>query len=658
MKISVVLLFSALLPTTVGCSAANSSDVVPTWLTEAATRKLPAYSDRVPAAVLINEVTYQVDDMGRYVRSVHLAIKVLNQEGKAQAIANQLYLVGNSKVRELRAWAIVPNGDVLNCGKKEAFDRTSLPGSGYEEVRIRGIDGRTKVDVGSVFGFEAITESRPLINQIEEYTQLSLPAVLVRYRLILPPGWHAQSTIYNHEKIEPTTEGSTYSWELRNLPFIDSEPASLPLASLVPRLQIGYFPPNGQPLPVKGFANWSDVSGWLAGLMDPPATPDENVAQKARSLVQGATTNLQRIKALAAYVQAIRYEAIEIGISHGGGFRPRPASDTLGKQYGDCKDKATLFRSLLSAIGIRSMTVVVNASDRSYVHAEWPSPIQFNHAIVAIQLDADSDGSAVLLHPSLGKLLLFDPTNAVVPCGNLPLYEQGGLGLFVAPKNGDLVKLPMTKPTDNIVTRNVDAELQNDGTLNAVVTDHAIGQAAANDRQLLNSNTKGDFFKVIERWVAVTAKGAAVSKVEPADSFAANQFRLHVEFSANRYGQVMNGKLIIFKPVIVGRRESVLLIEPTRTSPVLLQPVAFDDSVRIKIPRNLKIDEMPDPDTRKVPFGEYRAKCESGAGEIVCTHHLEIRAAVIPVNQYLEVRDFFRQILAWEQTPVVLSKPE
>jgi len=44
----------------------------------------------------------------------------------------------------------------------------------------------------------------------------------------LPAGWTAQSVTFNHAAVAPAVSGSSYKWELRDLPFIEREPHSHP----------------------------------------------------------------------------------------------------------------------------------------------------------------------------------------------------------------------------------------------------------------------------------------------------------------------------------------------------------------------------------------------------------------------------------------------
>src|SRR3712207_8080724 len=62
---------------------------------------------------------------------------------------------------------------------------------------------------------------------------------------------------FNREKIVPAVSGSTYTWELRNLPPVPYEPASPAWTNIAPRVAVSYFPADGTQSPnVRTFANW------------------------------------------------------------------------------------------------------------------------------------------------------------------------------------------------------------------------------------------------------------------------------------------------------------------------------------------------------------------------------------------------------------------
>src|SRR5207237_1407564 len=185
------------------------------------------------------------------------------------------------------------------------------------------------------------------------------------------------------------TNESSYVWELKDLPFLEREPASPHVNALAPRLAVSFVPSAGaRSGEGKVFTSWTDVSRWQSELADSQASPSEELAQKARALTADAKTDLDKIRAIGRYVQNVKYVAIETGIGKGGGYKPHAAADVFRKSYGDCKDKANLMRTMLKVAGVDSYLVAIYSGDRNYVREEWPSPHQFNHMIIAVKAAA------------------------------------------------------------------------------------------------------------------------------------------------------------------------------------------------------------------------------------------------------------------------------
>jgi hypothetical protein len=121
----------------------------------------------------------------------------------------------------------------------------AAPNDVFNEVRVKVISGRDEVEVGAVFGCEWTSEERSVFTQFDWQFQERLPALLSRFTISLPPGWRAEGVTLNHSKIEASITGSAYTWELRDLPYIEDEHASPEVTTIAPRLAVSYFPPAG-----------------------------------------------------------------------------------------------------------------------------------------------------------------------------------------------------------------------------------------------------------------------------------------------------------------------------------------------------------------------------------------------------------------------------
>ena len=478
-----------------------------------------------------------------------------------------------------------------------------------------------------------------------------------RYNLTLPQGWRAEAVTFNYSKIEPRVNGTSYTWELSNLPPVPEEPMSPSLSNLVPRLAVSYFPPaSTQTLSIKTFQNWGEVAAWMSELEDPQVVVDDALARKAYELTALAKTEFDKIRAIAQYVQNIQYISIQTGLGRGGGYRPHASNEVFAKSYGDCKDKANLMRAMLKVVGITAIPVSIYAGDPTYVRATWPSPQQFNHCIIAVKISDQTQASTVIQHPTLGRLLIFDPTDQETPIGDLPFHLQGSLALIDAKNETDLVKMPITPPEMNQLERTANLELQPNGAIAGLIMEKAKGQTAATFRTEFRRLSKPEYTGMIERWLTSGATSAKINKMEPTDNVADGGFTLNVEFSANQYAQLMQDRLLVFKPVVVSRREGLALTATTRKYPVVLHANAYSETVQVKLPAGFTVDEVPDPVKLETAFGTYVTTYEVKNNQLVFKRQLSQQATTIAPADYEKVRKFFESIRAAENAPVVLAR--
>lgn len=635
-----------------------AADDPPSWLREIATTKPLAYPARIPAVVLWNEEHVNLEEGGKLTTTTRKAVRILNKEGRRQAFAVEQYLASAGKVKDLRAWMIFPSGEFKKYGKDRIIETALSEDSLYDEYRRKMISAQSDADEGAVFGYESVLEEKTAFTQFVFAFQTHLPALTSRFSLTLPAGWRAEGMTFNHAKVEPEVSGSTYTWELKRLSPVEEEASGPTHSAMVPRLAVTSFPAEGAKLGIqRSLADWTAVSRWMSELQDPQSVPTEEVSAKSRELTANAKTEYEKIQAIGSYVQNIRYVAIQTNLARGGGYRPHTAAEVLRKQYGDCKDKANLAKAMLQSVGITSHHLGIYSGDRTFVHPEWASPYQFNHDIIAVELKDDATQSpATLTHAQLGRLLVFDPTDPYTPVGDLPEHEQGSYALVVAGDKGALVKMPATSPVANRLERDTEIILLGDGSVKVKAKESTHGQAAVELRSRLRRHGREDFDKALERWISHGANSAQVSRVETSDAMRDGKFTMEVEFSAGHYAQLMQNRLLVFKPGILTRREGVRLNDDKRQHAVVLNAEAFHETVRVQLPEKFKVDEMPDPDKLETPFGKYSASWAVKDGALLFTRSLEVQSTTLPVEQYGAAKEFFERVYGADGAPVVLVR--
>lgn len=647
--VTLVLLFI------VGTSAVFAEDP-PTWLRQASSMAVPGYEKDVPAVVLHDEQLVSLNNDGRLTTTENYAVKLLSREGKEHAIARAFYLVSTGKVKEMQAWVIRPGGTSKEFDKKTVLDMISDTDDVYNEGRVKVIDGSEDVDTGYVFGYTIVTEETALFYQDQWAFQSRLPTLMSRYALNLPSGWTASSITFNTNEVKPQVNGSSYTWEMRGLAPIKWEPMSPSSVNLAPRIVINYQPDSKSQAVGRVFADWQDVSRWATAMHEPQVIIDDNVAAKARELTANAKTEFEMIRAIGAYVQGLQYISIDIGVGYGNGYKPRSSTMVMGRGYGDCKDKANLMRALLKVLKIDAYPIAIYSGDPNFVRANWASPRQFNHCIIAVKVSNATVSPTVMTHDKLGRLLIFDATDPFTPVGDLPDYLQGSQALIIAGDNGGLSVMPLVPAENAILERRIDATISTEGEVKGTIQERAKGQTSSLFRREMRDLSVNEYRKVLEGWLTRGATGAQLVRHTTKDRPEDASFDLDLEFLAPRYAQVMQGRLFVFKPVMVGRRRDVEFTEAKRSSPIEIDSSAMTETSTFSLPPGFTVDETPTPVDLTSSFGRYSTKYEIKGQQLIFTRRMTTTRTLVPADKYDSVRAFYAKIRDAEQSPVVLIK--
>ena len=642
-----------LLALSITIASLQAKPTAPDWVPAVAAKPASIDYGKAKAAVLLDECSIKAETADFFTERTRMVFRILTKDGKENAKALVPFDKGSDKVKSFQAWIIKPNGDVIAFGKKETVETAFQENTElYSENRLLQIIAEDDAEAGCIFAYEAIVEEKSVFTNNSWYFQSSLPVEYSAITYNLLPGWKIEGRTFNHAPVEPIIKGNQTTWELHSLPAIKNEPLSPPTKAW---LGINILP-STKTIRVP-FTSWADISNFYTDKYDASSAPSAAIKAKADSLVAGATTLWKRIYPLCRQAQKVNYISIDLNLAHAGGYIPRDADKVLRTNYGDCKDKASFLRALLATQGIESFPLIVNSGSGRYVAPDWPSPTQFNHAILAIKVDDTVVTPAVIDHPILGRLLIFDATNPYAPPGLLPEEDCGGHGLLIAGNKGELITLPELQPQNNQTELKITAKLQANGTVDGSIEEKTSGLASTEKRSIYRTLSSADYRKQIERKLNGSMPAATLTKIEPDDHFDQAEFSLQTQFTAPNHGKSMRDVLLIFKPVLVSRLSGASLKKEKRLQPIVITPESFSEKSQIELPAEFHIDELPAPIELKSAFGKYSARVTAdGTKNILVERSLELSLATIPAADYDSVRSFFEKIAQAEQAPVVLRR--
>jgi Domain of Unknown Function with PDB structure (DUF3857)/Transglutaminase-like superfamily len=635
----------------------------PDWLRELATAPLPPQAPEVEAVQLLNQVELVVTPDGKMRKRVRGAIRMLRREGQRRARLELPQSIW-SKVQEMHGWTIPARdkdgkaGKELEVSSKDAIEVSATNVQGGElisDVRIKLLQ-IPNPEPGATVGFEYEMSLNPLEMADTFNFQQTIPILEATYTLKLPPGWNMQPTWVNHATIESVSAGAQqWRWTLKDIPAVQIEAGMPAWESVAGHLFLAVSAPGKAPQ----LGTWAGIGSWFLDLARDRRVASSDIRSSVAGLVAGKTSELEKMRALGAFVQReVRYVAITLGI---GGYQPHAASDVFVNRYGDCKDKATLLAVMLSEAGIDSVPVIVNAQ-RSEVRTDTPPRVSaFNHVIVAIRLPRD------LQHPSLlatvehegARWLIFDPTDELTPFGRIRGELQGNVGLPAFPDSSRLITLPQLQPGHAGTRRTARLTLDEQGLLAGDVTERITGQDALMQRGFLRSaNRDSDTTKIVEARLAGSLAsfqltGAATRNREASELPLEWDYRISAPSYARR-----SGDLLMVRPRVIGVEATNLPGEgkPRVHDLLLVEPKLSQDEFVIDLPAGYVVESLPQPVEVNTGFAVYRSRTEVTGSQLKYTRSYEVRELTVPAARIGDFRRLQSEIARDERAVVVLKK--
>ncbi len=404
----------------------------------------PAPADYANQAAVIEDlftsIAYHND--GTWTTTRQGTVKVQSQAGvQAFGMMNFPYASATTTMQLVYLRVVKPDKQVVVTPAENALDmpaQITQQAPFYSDLKVLQVAVKG-LEAGDTLEFKWQADTTKPLDPGQFWTSANFMrnAIVLHEELevSVPSG---RKVIVKSATVQPTVAEAggnrVYTWETKNLSVKTKDAASDD--DKLPDVQ------------VTTFQSWDEVGKWFGGLVAARAMPTPDIKAKADELTRGATSETEKIKDLYAFVSThFRYIGIDLGI---GRYQPHAAEDVLGNDYGDCKDKHTLFAALLAAEGIQAYPALISSSSK--IDKDVPSPGQFDHVITAI--------------PQGNGFLFLDTTPEVAPFGYLAATLRDKSALVIpAAGPAELVKTPADPPFPMFQRFEADGTLDATGTL-------------------------------------------------------------------------------------------------------------------------------------------------------------------------------------------------
>jgi hypothetical protein len=431
-----------------------------------------------------------------------------------------------------------------------------------------------------------------------------------------------------------------YVWNVKNLPAKTNEDNMPPEDKVQTAV---YFSPDSFSLRdyTGKFNSWTAVGNWYKNLSDGRYQLPSKGITELRSLLLNVTDPREKIEKIYQYLQKNnRYVSIELGIA---GWQPQSASDVYKNHYGDCKDLTTLMVSMLTEAGIKSYPALALTRDEGVVNSNFPSN-QFNHCIAFVPLRNDT--------------LWIECTGQFMDLGDMPSEIEGIQALVVEDQSAELIKTPIKSSANNLWVSTFRGNLTNTGDL-------------IFNAKLSTTGNQKEFYKAsfgyknneedLEFLKKIFTKYYSVLNIQRYSLNDSNSNNFEID-AVGIYNGFMSqtGRLVFINPNILNRKIPDDLPKEEagkRIFPVYNEyPYVDIDTVEINLPETYTMQSKPVDKTINKDFGSYSLHTEIKGNDLIFVRKIVVDKREIPVKSYQEYKDFLKEIITMDNTPIVFKR--
>jgi tetratricopeptide (TPR) repeat protein/transglutaminase-like putative cysteine protease len=388
------------------------------------------------------------------------------------------------------------------------------------------------------------------------------------------------------------------------------------------------------------FESWQQMGDWYAGLEKDRRVPNDALKAKAAELVQGKTTDIEKVKAIYDYVSRdYRYVSLSFGL---GRYQPHAAGEVLANGYGDCKDKNTLLAALLAAQGFESTSVLIGSQHQ--LDPDVPSPMQFDHVITRVNVD--------------GQQIWLDSTNGVAPFQMLsfPLRDKEALAVALDGKSA-VVRTPAALPFESYDRSHIEGALNETGKLTAHFNAAARGDTELGLRFALRQIPNNKWKNLFDMMLGNTAmRGGEITNLKVSDPAQTDDpFKVEFDVAASNYFDWAASDPKLPLPMTAFQ-----IAPPPDEDTKNPKPIKFgglgDASFEVKlgIPQKYSV-RLPIGVDVKRDYAEYHSSYKFDNGVLLASRKLQVLMTEIPFDRREDYAAFRRTVEADQAQSIMLD---
>jgi len=594
------------------------------------------------AVVRKDFMTVQINKIDEVKYLTNKVTTVLNKEGDEKALLYIPYKKGNS-ISNVKVTIYDASGKKVKSYSKSDFGDYANNSQGvfYSNSRIMALSYTpTQYPYTVDFSYEITNENTIFIPDFVPFSSTNTSLEEAEFRIINKSGIDLRTKIYpsqyNYTSVAESGTMTDKIYSYKNVKAVDEADLLPQPEEILPKVSFALtkFNLEGK----QGTLNtWTDFGTWYYNNLIQPVSGSTPAIKAEVAALQLKGSTEEKVKKLYQYMQAkTRYIFVGLGI---GGWMPMLPDEVHKKGYGDCKGLTNYMKTLLDEAGIPSYYCVINSGiSHTSFDKDFPS-MGGNHAILMV--------------PAENGNIWLENTSQQMAYNHLS-YNTTNRNVLSVKKDGiELINTPTYSAEQNKEKQFLKIILNEDNSINGS------GQFAFSGSQYdfnlsynnLSPKDRNDLLKnrldvlnfdKVEMKNYVNDRDLAIAKFE-------------MDFKALNYSKNA-GNSMIFRSVPIFSND-IYKTEENRELPFELRQ-SFEDDFEISfiIPKNYKIDEIPDDMTLNSEFGTYKLSFVKNGEEIKVNRKIRVNKGIYPKEKYNDYINFRKKTINIDNSKILITK--
>lgn len=448
------------------------------------------------------------------------------------------------------------------------------------------------------------------------------------------PSRYVKNTTFNREEINYIENHVTYT--LENIPAIKEESYVNNITNYAVKVQHELSQTRFPNSPFKSYSiTWENVA---KNIYDSENFGSElkksgYFEDEINKLLLNKTSQEDKINAIYEFVKdKVKWD------NYNGIYCDKGVKKAYNERTGNVAEINLMLTAMLRHAGFEANPVLV--STRSNGISIFPSRTAFNYVIAAVELD--------------NKIFLFDATSKFSTQNILPLRAINWMGRLIK-KDGTSVAVDLFSKEISTENTTIISKIDEEGNITGKTREQKFHYNAYLYRENNNDLSNEQYQENLEK----KRKGIEIDELSITNKNDINQPIVETySFASNRFVEII-GERIYFSPMLFFELSENPFKLDKREYPIEFDyPFRETYNITITIPDGYTVESLPLSANlvleKNYGFFKFRLSNSSNTIQLACS--LEITNVIIPSQDYVTLKLFFKEIVTKQSEKIVLKR--